>query len=113
MTDGPQTLRIGLREKMIELIRNYWILALCGTAFGALGVAVRFLWRRVKYMNDGVVAILHDRLFQGCMHFLAQNEIGVEEMRNLQYLYSAYSGLGGNGTCEELFSRVKVLPIRH
>ena len=62
-------------------------------------------------MTFGLLAILHDRVFQACMYFIEKGEISCDELENLEYLYRGYYGLGGNGTCETLFNKVKELKI--
>ena len=62
-------------------------------------------------MNNGLLAILHDRVFQACMYYIDKGEISGDELENLEHLYKGYSGMGGNGTCETLFKRVKLLKI--
>ena len=62
-------------------------------------------------MSFGLLAMLHDKVFQSCMYFINKGEITGEELENLECLYNGYSGLGGNGTCETLFKRVQQLKI--
>ena len=62
-------------------------------------------------MSWGLLAILHDRVFQACMYFIERGEISCDELENLDYLYRGYSGLDGNGICETLFNKVKELKI--
>lgn len=62
-------------------------------------------------MSWGLLAILHDRVFQACMYFIERGEISCDELENLDYLYRGYSSLGGNGICETLFNKVKELKI--
>ena len=62
-------------------------------------------------MSFGLLSILHDRIFQACMYFITKGEITADELENLEYLYKGYSGMGGNGTCETLYNRVKDLKI--
>lgn len=62
-------------------------------------------------MSFGLLAMLHDKVFKSCMYFINKGEITGEELENLEYLYNGYSRLGGNGTCETLFKRVKQLKI--
>ena len=62
-------------------------------------------------ISYGLLAILHDKVFQSCMYFINKGEITGEELESLEYLYNGYAGLGGNGTCETLFKRVKQLKI--
>ena len=62
-------------------------------------------------MTYGLLAMLHDKIFQSCMYFINKGSISCEELENLEYLYKGYSDLGGNGTCETLFKRVQKLKI--
>lgn len=57
-------------------------------------------------LEIGVLALLHDRVYQACKHHIDAGEISVEDLRNLEHLYRAYAGMGGNGTCKELYERV-------
>lgn len=65
----------------------------------------------INAMSYGLLAMLHDKVFQSCMYFLNKGEITCDELENLEYLYNGYSGMGGNGTCETLFKRVQKLKI--
>ena len=90
------------------------------TAFtGFLAGAYRSLSKRIKAqeeerkaVKDGLLAILHDRLYQACLHYITQGWIDDDGMKNLEYLYRSYHKLGGNGTGTELYNRAKALPIR-
>lgn len=63
-------------------------------------------------IKEGVLALLHDRLYQGCTYHIRQGRIADDEMKNMEYLYNGYHALGGNGTGTELFERVKKLPLK-
>lgn len=63
-------------------------------------------------IEDGLLAVLHDRLYQACRYNIKRNHISIEELDNLKYLYTSYNRLGGNGTGTELYERCKKLPIR-
>ena len=63
-------------------------------------------------MKEGVLALLHDRLYQGCTHHINNGYITTEELKNMEYLYNGYHELGGNGTGTELYERVKDLPLK-
>ena len=104
---------------MLDWIVKYWLEVLFG------GIAAGLLWsyRRVaKKMRDraaedaaiktGLIAILHDRIYAECRRCIAEDEVTVEEMRNIEYLYNAYHDLGGNGTGTELYHRACGLKIK-
>lgn len=93
---------------MWEFIIQYW--AEC--AFGLLSAAVVAVAVKYKALLDGVLAILHDRIYQACQFYLAQGYVDMAGLKNVEYLYRSYHALGGNGTGTELYNRVKALPIR-
>ena len=90
------------------------------TAFtGFLAGAYRRLSKRIKAqederkaIKDGLLAMLHDRLYQACLHYISLGWIDDDGLKNIEYLYRSYHKLGGNGTGTELYNRAKALPIR-
>ena len=63
-------------------------------------------------VKDGILAILHDRLYQLCQYYLAKGTISPNALKNVEYLYRSYHSLGGNGTGTELYTRVTQLPLK-
>lgn len=92
----------------MQWIIQYW----AEWAFGLLGAAIIAVAVKYKALLDGVLAILHDRIYQACQHYLAQGWIDASGLKNLEYLYKSYHTLGGNGTGTELYNRAKALPIK-
>ena len=90
-----------------EFIVQYW----AEWAFGLLGTAIIAVAIKYKALLDGVLAILHDRIYQACQHYIQQGYIDASGLKNLEYLYRSYHTLGGNGTGTELYNRAKALPI--
>lgn len=76
--------------------------------FGVIRPVIKF----VKYVRDGLLAILHDRIYQACNFYTKQEWVDVQGLRNLEYMYKPYAAMGGNGTAKELYERVKDLPIK-
>lgn len=104
---------------MWDFIVKYWIDALFTGSLAVAGVLLRSMYKQIKadrtekvLMKDGLLAILHDRLYQECNRLIAQDWCAVEDMRNLEYMYKSYHSLGGNGTGTELYERCKKLHIR-
>ena len=86
---------------------------------GVLAAAYRSLSKRIKAqeeerkaVKEGLLAIMHDRLYQSCTFYIKQGYIDMGGLKNLEYLYKSYHALGGNGTGTELYNRAKALPIR-
>lgn len=65
---------------------------------------------RLKNLEFANVALLHDKIYQQCTVFLNEGWISVDDLENLDYLWRGYHNLGGNGTGEILYNKVKALP---
>ena len=102
---------------MRDWIAKYWLGALFGALTGALGWAVGRLRKRQKAqeaeqaaVKEGMLALLHDRIYSSYAECLKKGYASVDDIKNLEYLYNPYHALGGNGTGTELFRRVKRMP---
>lgn len=103
---------------MIDFIKQYWLEALFTGVVGSLSFLIRRLYTKFqqeittqKLLKEGVIAILHDRLYQVCTEYIERGEITVDELENLKYLYESYHNLGGNGTGTVLYERCESLKI--
>lgn len=68
--------------------------------------------KNYEYMADGVRALLQDRLFQTCNHYIFnQGFVEIKDLNNIENLYQNYHDLGGNGAGTELYERCKHLPL--
>ena len=65
-----------------------------------------------KLIKDGVIAILHNKIYTLGKQYIAQEHISVEALDDFEHLYKAYHALGGNGTGTEIYKRVKELPMK-
>lgn len=95
---------------MKEFISAHWM----EWAIALLTAGWGYLLKKLgeyKAIKEGLLAILHDRLYQACLNYLAQGWIDDDGLKNLEYLYNSYHALGGNGTGTELYNRAKSLPI--
>ena len=100
---------------MLEFIVKYWLEFFFSGVLALLSAGYRKLNLKLKEqgkMKEGILAILHDRLYQVCRFYIHQGWIDVESMKNVEYLYDSYHDLGGNGTGTELYNRVNSLPIK-
>ncbi|WPB33890.1 hypothetical protein [[Clostridium] scindens] len=100
---------------MLEFIVKYWLEFFFSGVLALLGAGYRKFNLKLKEqgkMKEGILAILHDRLYQVCRFYIHQGWIDVESMKNVEYLYDSYHDLGGNGTGTELYNRVNSLPIK-
>ena len=102
-----------------EWIVKYWVEWVFGIIAAALVLGYKRLATKVKAQQEerkaikaGLLAILHDRLYQACTYYLAQGCIDVAGLQNLRGIYEAYHALGGNGTGTDLYNRANALPIK-
>lgn len=105
-------------ESLLEL--NAAIYSLFGVGvFGMLTIIFRQVKcrrneqeQRFTNLEFASKSILHDKLFTRCEEIIKRGYITVDELDNLDYLYRAYKGLGGNGTGDVLMKKVQKLAIR-
>ncbi len=114
---------------MLDWVIKYWLEVLFSGILFILTTSVKLLFSRLKkdqlekqkkaekesreqkLIKEGVLAILHDRLYQACKYYLEQEWCSVEDMNNLTCMYTGYHALGGNSICTELYNRVCKLPL--
>ena len=104
---------------MKEWIIKYWVQVGFTAILSFVGYASKKVLGKIKaeqaeqkLIREGLLALLHDRLYQACQHHISAECITVGDLDNLEYLYESYHDLGGNGTGTELYLRCKALPIR-
>lgn len=66
--------------------------------------------RRLKSVEFANLAILHNKIYRQCAEHLDAGFISIDDLDDLEYLFNAYKNLGGNGTGETLYNKVKNLP---
>lgn len=97
-------------QQILSYISAHWT----EWAIGLLGLGWGYLVKKVteyKTIKDGLLAIMHDRLYQSCTYYIKQGHIDLDGLKNIEYLYKSYHALGGNDTDTELYNRVKALPL--
>lgn len=98
-------------QQILSYISVHWT----EWAIGLLGLGWGYLVKKVteyKTIKDGLLAIMHDRLYQSCTFYIKRGSIDIGGLKNIEYLYKSYHALGGNGTGTDLYNRVKALPLR-
>ena len=103
---------------LLDFIKEYWLEFAFTLVVTFLSFLVKRLYSKFKQeiatqrlLKEGMVAILHDRLYQLCTIYIERSSITIDELENLEYLYKSYHNLGGNGTGTALFNRCKSLKI--
>ena len=104
---------------ILAYIQANWLTWFFAVLSAVLGIAWRTSLAKLKKwkaeqdaLKAGVMAMLYDRLYQGCKYHIRNKEIADDELKNMETLYLAYHALGGNGTGTELYERVKKLRLK-
>lgn len=66
--------------------------------------------RRLDSLEQANLAMLHNKIYRQCEDHLRAGYITLEDLDDMDYLFSAYKNLGGNGTGEAVYKEVKQLP---
>lgn len=66
---------------------------------------------KIERMQDGILAVLRDRILQSCNYFVAQGKISQLALENIAMMHDAYKALGGNGLCDRQFEAVDKLQV--
>ena len=98
----------------IEWIVKYWVT----WSMGLLAAGITYLWRQAKKqkdaqkaIQDGVSALLRDRIIQ--MHMICKSKgfCSVQERESLEIMYTAYHvGLKKNGTLTGIYNSTLSMP---
>lgn len=65
---------------------------------------------RLSNLEKANLAMLHNKIYVQCANHLEEGFISINDLDDLDYLFNAYKKLGGNGTGETLYNKVKALP---
>ena len=96
----------------------YQILSLCGipSLIGAIFVSavnyVKLKNSSYKLIKDGVIAILHNKIYTLGKQYIAQEYISVEALDDFEHLYNAYHALGGNGMVTKMKQEIEELHLK-
>lgn len=88
------------------------ITSMLSAAGGAIFAYLYSQLKKSQAQNKVIKSLAHDRLFSEAKRLISQGYTTVEELENLEYLWTGYSGMGLNGTGEALYNKCKNLDIR-
>lgn len=103
---------------MVKWMAQWWL----GWAFGILGslalTGFRHLQKKQKLqegrqlaLENGMVAMLRDRIVQAYYHYHARNTVTLHGLENVKGMYAAYKALGGNGIVDKLVEDLLALEV--
>ena len=103
---------------MKDFIIKYWLEVLFGIVVMLLTAAVKRLFKKLKEEKEdyesikyGMLSLLRAELIRSGEKYLEQGWISIYARDAFEKAYSAYHGLGGNGTITKLYEDVMELPI--
>lgn len=108
---------------MASFIIEYWLEVIFGIFSASMLAWCKNLQKKLKQkqteqeaLKAGMIAILHDRLFDICNEYLALGYIPADKseeiLDNAKMIYDAYHGIGGNGTGTIIYEKFLKLHIR-
>lgn len=105
-------------EKFAAVAAEWWIKWAFGIVAGALVAGFKYLQQkqkaqeaRQKALEDGMTAILRDRIVQAYYHYHDKGTITLHGLENVKGMYSAYKALGGNGVVDKLYADILELEV--
>lgn len=64
-----------------------------------------------KAMQEGLQAILRDRIMQMSSHCMEQGHTQIFMVENMSHMFSSYKNLGGNGAVKHIYEQFMDLPV--
>lgn len=99
----------------MEWIIKYWIEFLFGLVITLLGILYRKFNKyqnEQKAMQDGMKALLHDRIIHKCKYHIHEGVISNDDLDDIYYMNEPYKELGGNGTVKTMIRKVEELKLK-
>ena len=91
---------------MLEVIEEYYIVALCGGLLTVMGVLIKLMFSLYR----GVRSLLRKEIIDDYNTYINKEYIPIYALENTLDMYNSYHMLGGNGTCTKIVEELKKLP---
>lgn len=66
--------------------------------------------KRTKALEEGVQALLRDRLYQMYAHYMERGSAPIYARENFENMYKKYHELGANGVMDDYYTRFMEIP---
>lgn len=103
----------------MDTVLLYSLEWLCGCLTAAVAWLGRTIWvrqqkaeRRQLAIEQGLRALLRDRIVQGYYHYTERGWITLHGLESINLMYAEYHNLGGNGTVTKLVEDIRKLEVR-
>ena len=104
---------------MPDWITRYWVewlfgivAALAAASYRRVSKHMRHARRQDKALDDGMRALLRDRIISACDHYFEKGYAPVYARENITGMYEAYHSLGGDGIVTDMVRRAMELPYK-
>lgn len=104
---------------MPDWITRYWVewlfgivAALAAASYRRVSKHMRHARRQDKALDDGMRALLRDRIISACGHYFEKGYAPVYARENISSMYEAYHSLGGDGIVTDMVRQAMELPYK-
>lgn len=102
-----------MSDEMIETLKFIGVPTLILAVYKAIAAFVKKVRGKNNSLEDGVRAILRDRIVQAYNHNVHdRGYCPIYEKENVTDMYDQYHNLGGNGTITKLYKEMMDLPTQ-
>ena len=105
-------------NEVIATVGKWWLTWLLGLIGSGILAGFRVLYKRQKAaevrqaaLENGVQAILRDRILTSYYHYHEKGKITLHGLENVEAMYASYHDLGGNGTMTHLVEVLRELEV--
>lgn len=103
---------------LISTIGEWWLTWLLGLIGAGVIAGFRTLYKRQKTaeirqsaLENGMQAILRDRILTSYYHYHERGSITLHGLENVEAMYKSYHDLGGNGTMTHLVEVMREMEV--
>lgn len=115
---------------MVEFIIKYWLEVLFGVIVGIIGYYIKKIReqqeKQAKELEQrkkeekikqetlvaGVLALLRNELIRRFREYKEKGEMSMLDKENMEHMFEAYFGLGGNGMMHDVHKEFLEIPIK-
>lgn len=94
----------------MDWIAKYWLEFLFGLVLSGLGFSIKFIWTKIKAFNNGLQALLRDKIVQSYYESMEKGYCPIYKFESINLMYQEYHRLGGNSFVTQLVNELKELP---
>jgi len=95
----------------MEVIKEAFLAAIGTGLLTLIGLCIKWIWKKIHNDTITIQSLSHDAYFARCRELLNKGSMSETELENINYLYKGYKAQGLNGTGDELYKRVIILPL--